>query len=314
MYDIFNILAGIFFLATFASIIYIVVKAIKKQFTKSLLLLPVVLFVIYLVVCAVAPEEPKDNSETKQNESVVESSTETAAEIEIETESTTANSTEESSEEETETTEAETIGIRNENLNGRGNSDSGRSEPQYENVIGYIAVSSIDYDVKENGTFTETPWTVLAYQKDKQFYEENGTIDHKTEVVVKAQELKHEGWGNYSGYLLVEILDNNEQFYIDVTDFVTKPYWTYDLESAASTGYCIAEYNQVSDYYPVDNRNEKVELDKGMKVLVTGRTGTYGGDLDRNIHSIEAYVYKEWIKGYGSVPVFFNPDDLTIVY
>lgn len=107
MYDIFNILAGIFFLATFASIIYIVVKAIKKQFTKSLLLLPVVLFVIYLVICAVAPEEPKDSSESKQSESVVESSAETFL-AEIETESTTANSAEESSEEET-STENETI-------------------------------------------------------------------------------------------------------------------------------------------------------------------------------------------------------------
>lgn len=94
MYDILNIMAGIFLLATFASIIYIVAKAIKKQFTKSLLLIPVVLFLIYLVICAVIPEKPKDASDQKQAESVVESDVEISSAEKTKLETTEASSAE----------------------------------------------------------------------------------------------------------------------------------------------------------------------------------------------------------------------------
>lgn len=200
-------------------------------------------------------------------------------------------------------------------LNGRGYSDSGRSEPQYENISGYVAVYG-SYSLEQNDAFVETPWTIPIYEKDKQFWVECGVVDHKTEVTVISQQLEHDGYDVYSGYLLVERLDNNEQFYISVKNFITKPYWTYDdLEMATSVGCCIAEFNQVSDYYPVTKSNDKVELDNGVKVLIVGRTGLYGrGGPDRNTNSIEAVVFKEWKNGYGGVSVFFNQEDLTIIY
>ena len=38
--------------------------------------------------------------------------------------------------------------------------------------------------------------------QNKQFWNKTDiTLPHKTEVLVKEQDLKHEGWGRYSGYL-----------------------------------------------------------------------------------------------------------------
>ena len=105
-------------------------------------------------------------------------------------------------------------------MNGRGHSDSGREEPRYENIIGYVVIPYNEYSLTQSDTFTETPWSVPVYGKEGDSYVENGAVEHKTEVIVKSQELEHEGYGGYSGYLLVERLNNSEQFYINVDNFL----------------------------------------------------------------------------------------------
>lgn len=195
-------------------------------------------------------------------------------------------------------------------LKGRGISDSGRSEPQYVGVTGYIVVSTDqEYDLERSDTFTEIPWTIPSYS-------ESNIINHKTEVLVKSQKLKDESWGRYSGQLTVELTDTKEETIIDVSNFITKPYWTYDdLTEASKIGYYIAEYHQKSSNYPVDRDNEKVLLNDGTKILVVGSTGTYSGNApDSTKNPIEAIVYKEWQNGYGGVNVYFNPKDLTLIY
>lgn len=198
-------------------------------------------------------------------------------------------------------------------LNGRGSSDSDRSEPQYVGVSGYVVVGhKQETDLKRSESFSETPWTIPTIS-----IFDNKSLNHKTEVTVTAQELEHEGWGNYSGKLTVEIADTKEKAIIDVDNFITKPYWSYDdLEEAAEVGYYIAEYNKKSTKYPVDRDNEKVILENGTKILVVGLTGLYTGSErpDQFKNPIEAIVYKEWTYGYGGVEVFFNPKDLTIIY
>lgn len=193
-------------------------------------------------------------------------------------------------------------------LNGRGKSDLGRSEPQYENIIGYVA------SYKSEESSIEPNWQVPIYQKDKQFYEEIGKIAHKTKVLVLEQELEHSHHGYYTGYLLVKDIATEQIFYISVYNFITVPYWEYtDLLEATFVGEYIAEFNQKSDYYPVDKGGDKVELTDGMIVLVTGKTGTMR-DVDNDTHPIEAVVYKEWKYGYGGVMVYFAVEDLSIVY
>jgi len=206
---------------------------------------------------------------------------------------------------------------KHKDLNGRGHSDSGREEPDYRNVLGYVAVSgNEEYSLTHSEKFLETPWKVPIYNKVDEEYIESGFVDHKTEVVVKSQQLEHSGYGAYSGFLLVENSNNSEQFYINVMNFITNPYWTFsDLEKAVSTGLYIAEYNQVSDYPPVNSRNEKVDLDNGIRMIVVGKAGIGSGNRpDREKNPIKATVYKEWTYGYGDVDVYFNPKDLSIIY
>lgn len=212
---------------------------------------------------------------------------------------------------------SQTVGDHyDESLNGRGLSDSGRSEPNYLNVIGYVALSaSISRTIEKTDSFQNTElWIVPTYERDKQFWNENGHLAHKTEVVVREQFLEHKGYGSYSGYLRVEKVDDGAEYYIDVKDFVTKPYWKYtdDMRTAALTGTFIAEYKQVSDFYPVTSDGKKVEIPDGTIVLVTG-IGTAKG-VKQEDNGIEAIVWKEWRNGYGGVDCFFNPADLTIVY
>lgn len=208
--------------------------------------------------------------------------------------------------------------VRNETLNGRGRADVGRSEPDYVNIIGYAVISSNkEYELSKNDNFTdESLWIVPTFEKDKQFWNETSyVLPHKTEVVVLEQDLKHEGYGAYSGYLLIEKLDDHTQHYIDVNNFITKPYWNYndDLKNTALTGAFVAEYNQKSDYYPVANGGGKVTLSDGTIVLVTGVAG-HSRYIDPDQTEIDAIVWKDWKLGYGGVHVYFNAEDLTIVY
>ena len=83
----------------------------------------------------------------------------------------------------------ENVGIRDETLNGRGHSDSGREEPRYENIIGYVVIPYNEYSLTQSDTFTETPWSVPVYGKEGDSYVENGAVEHKTEVIVIFMEL-----------------------------------------------------------------------------------------------------------------------------
>lgn len=254
----------------------------------------------------IAITEPTATTSTEQEKETIPSATETVVATESNEETVPPTTVPE--------TQPAPAGIRDETLAGHGLSDSGRSEPQYVGIIGYAVNWGKSY--YDNEEYLSGNWNVPTYEKDKQFYNEVGTIAHKTEVLVLSQELEHEGYGRYSGYLTVEDTATKEQYIIAVYSFITKPYWTYDdLLEAVSVGHFVAEFNQVSDYYPVNKSNEKVELEDGTIVHVIGKTGTYGKNgPDNETNQIEAIVFKEWKYGYGGVSVFFNVDDLTLVY
>lgn len=307
------------------SLIILIIRVIKRQSKKKMVIALISFFVFFCIGVAITDTnkgEEQANLEVKEETLQTEESAhvaETAQNEETKEEvtkqekdsvgQTTVPNVEES---------AQTSSIRNENLNGRGNADVGRGEPDYINVIGYAVVSSDEeYDLKKTDDFqNEDYWQIPTYEKDKQFWNETEiTLPHKTEVLVKEQYLEHKGWGNYSGYLLVETLEDSKQYYINVNNFITKPYWTYndDLRTSALVGTFVAEYKQVSDFYPVNSSGDKVEIPDGTIVLVTGVSGTTG-KFDSDENSIEAVVWKEWRLGYGGVEVYFNTQDLTIVY
>ena len=204
-------------------------------------------------------------------------------------------------------------GIRK-NLRGRGHSDSGREEPQYVGIIGYAVVGYNDLDYYGKIPI-EQPWRIKTYERDKQFWNETEDgLEHKTEVLVKNQELKHDGYDNYSGYLDVTRRSDGRNFYIDVKNFITTPYWNNgDVLSAVKVGKCMAVYRQKSDYYPVNIDNKKVDLPDGTLIIVDSQTGTYGrGRPDNRTHQVSGVFWREDAQKYGGA--FFNKDDLQIQY
>lgn len=108
------------------------------------------------------------------------------------------------------------------NLNGHGFSDVGREEPQYVGTRGYLVYCGTFSD--SNNNWQKRPWYIQTYKKDKQFWIEDGMIEHKTEVNVLWQQLEHEGYGAYSGILQVEKLDTHEHVYVNVHNYITEPY------------------------------------------------------------------------------------------
>lgn len=288
-------------------------SSIKSKILLAFLI-PACVILIVVFCNLLDPIKPNTNStiETTQKQSKTESLTQHRKTTNATTTAVAQKTTAQKS-----TTPQETTSVgRYENLKGRGSSDAGRQEPDYKNVIGYVAIGhKEEYSLQHTDSFPEAPWVVPIYDKVEDDFIEMGFTEHKTKIIVKSQQLKHEGYSAYSGFLLVENIDTSEQFYINVCNFITNPYWTLsDLKEAVSIGDYIAEYNQVSDYPPVDSRNKKVDLDNGIKILVVGKTGLSG--VGPNIHNnpIEAIVFKEWEYGYDAVDIYFNPNDLSILY
>ena len=192
-----------------------------------------------------------------------------------------------------------------------------KSEPSYIGSLGYAAVYE-DQKLEKTDAFTKTPWAIPVYQKDKQFWEKTGTIDHKTEVVVIGQELTMPKstykTARCSGYLHIIRMDTGEECWLDVANYVSTPYWESDLTSAQEKGYCIATFKQVSDYYPVTKGNEKTELEDGTLVLLPMRSKASGTSPDKTNNTIPGIVFKQWRVSYGGVTVWFNAADLTLTY
>lgn len=200
----------------------------------------------------------------------------------------------------------------NKSIKGRGSSDEGRTEPNYTGLYGYAVVY---YGTDVRKLSLNSPWIIPTYKKiDYDHYEVNGELPHKTVVKVISQNLTHEGYGRYDGYLTVTIPENgDEEYLIDVSNFITNDYWDFpSVKDSASWGYSIAEYHQNSDKLPVYVDNDIANVKDGAKVIIKGKTGTYGsGRVDDDLRQVEAYYFNE---NREESTVFFNEYDLKIVY
>lgn len=209
------------------------------------------------------------------------------------------------------------LSVRRSYVEDRGTVGKSKYEPDYIGSLGYAAVYE-DQKLDKTDAFSKTPWTIPVYQKDKQFWEQAGTIDHKTEIVVIGQELempkRSYSTSRCSGYLHVIRMDTGEACWLNVENYVNSPYWDNSLTRAQEKGYCIATFKQVSDYYPVTKGNEKTELEDGTLVLLPMRSKEYGSSPDKNNNSVPGIVFKQWRVSYGGVTVWFNEADLTLTY
>ncbi|MBR4577223.1 MAG: hypothetical protein IKO25_08460 [Clostridia bacterium] len=200
----------------------------------------------------------------------------------------------------------------------RGAVGKSKYEPEYIATLGYAAVYT-EEDLEKNSAFSTTPWKIPVYRKDRQFWEQDGTIDHKTEVVVIGQELElpkraYSSSSRCTGYLHVIRMDTGEGCWLNVDNFVVKPYWENSLADAQERGYCIAAFKQVSDYYPVTKGNTKAELEDGTMVLLPVKVMVSGTSPDKVNNPVGGIVFKEWKYGFGGVTVWFNEKDLELTY
>lgn len=209
-------------------------------------------------------------------------------------------------------------------IHGRGHSDSGREEPQYVGLYGYTALDHLEAEKESvdpsnaeqlGATPLTTPWYVPTYTKiDADHYQESVSLEHKTVVKVLSQTLEHEGWGAYSGYLDVNVVGDqtNTVYTIDVSDFITNAYWDMPILDSIRYGCCLAKYSQVSEYLPVYNDNRIADIPSESTVLIS--RATMAPKVDEDVRQIEARYYYDANDGDKYSTIYFNINDLTIIY
>ena len=201
-------------------------------------------------------------------------------------------------------------------LKGRGDPEAKGVEPDYRGVLGYMALQN-DWEVSRFNTFTQTPWQLPVYAKDGDKWKIVDTIRHKTGVLVIDQEIRESMGYKYTGYLEVIRLDTNDRVWIDVAQFATVPYWTLPLSEAMNYGFCIAVYRNNSRTEPMDGKKHLGTLPDGLRVLMCDRKTSYRYiSPDRENHPLLGIVFrsKEASESYFRSFLYFNPEDLTLVY
>lgn len=197
-------------------------------------------------------------------------------------------------------------------LKGRGVRDYA-GEPNYVGSIGYAAVYT-EADLESVPGYTDTPWTVPTYIKVLDSFVQSGFITHKTKIGIISQELSKQNGREYEGFLEFQDLDTGLVGYISVKNFVTIPYWDQDVTKAVTKGYGIAVFRQTSQYTPVDKNGKKVSVTKDSQVLLPARGTYYVSTMDRVDYQIVGIVFEK--QNNKTVPqyVFFNKNDLRMVY
>lgn len=201
-------------------------------------------------------------------------------------------------------------------MKGRGDPDVTGVEPDYRGVVGYVALQTNIREISRFNTFTNIPWVMPLYQRDGDEFTEIDRIRHKTPVLVTDQVIR-EGLGHkYMGYLHVIRLDTREEAWIDVVHFATVPYWRLPLDQAMKYGYCIAVYRNTSRYEPLDIKGHRGALPDGTRVLMcfSNPPRYFSSDKERN--PLLGIVFRSKVEGesFYRTFLFFNPDDLTMIY
>ena len=200
-------------------------------------------------------------------------------------------------------------------MNGRGIPDEAGTEPDYRGVIGYASLQS-GWEVSRFNTFTRTPWQLPVYEEKNGEWTVSDSIKHKTPVLVVDQRIREAKGHKYIGHLQAVRLDNHRMIWIDVTQFVTVPYWTYDLREAVRYGYCIAVYRNASRYEPMDRKSHRGTLPDGLPVLMCYTLSARYLSPDRQHNPLLGIVFKSSDKkdAYTRTFLFFNEGDLTLIY
>lgn len=200
-------------------------------------------------------------------------------------------------------------------MNGRGLPDEAGVEPNYRGVVGYASLQT-SWEVSQFNRFTETPWVLPVYEQKGDDWVVTDSIKHKTPVLIVDQQIREGKGHKFIGYLKAVRLDVHKMIWLDVTQFVTVPYWTYELREAVKYGYCIAVYRDSSRHEPMDKKKHRGSLPEGLRVLMCYTISARYHSPDKENNPLLGIVFKgkEKKDAYTRTFLFFNQEDLTLIY
>ena len=199
---------------------------------------------------------------------------------------------------------------------GRGGADAEGNEPVYSGLLGFAALPK-DPEIGKSSVFSKPSWQVPVYRKSKNgnTMVKGGSIAHKTPVLVTRQRLKENGKGGYTGWLEIVRLDTGSICYLQVSCFVTAPYWNLPLTETPAYGYCIGVYRESPGEAPQDETGKTRTFRDGTKVLVPFEGAVPMNSPDPEKLIIQGIVFTEHDSGT-AVPevIYFREADLIVLY
>jgi hypothetical protein len=185
----------------------------------------------------------------------------------------------------------------------------GRNEPEYVGLQGYIIESYPDY---YSDALPSYPWGVSLLEQVGPDLWEKGTqiLPHKTPVVVLLQFLTHEGFGRYSGFLVIKSLEDSKEYRVDHHNFTPIDYWNCPVHQAIKYSSFVARVK--GDVRPVNRDGQWEEMGEQKEVFCNG---TPGIESDRWVENgVECLMYKQYKYGFEGVVHIFPANSLEIVY
>lgn len=197
---------------------------------------------------------------------------------------------------------------------GRGEAGPDGGEPDYTGMLGFAALPK-DPEISKFSVFDKAYWTIPLYLiRDGEPVQE-GSISHKTPVVVTGQTLKADENGGYRGLLEIVRLDVGEKCLLDVSCFVTLPYWMLPLREVPAHGYSIAVYRETPGEGPRKEDGKPVTLRDGTRILIPFEGACPADNPDPEHLNVQGVVFTE--DGAGTISpiiVWFRENDLFLNY
>lgn len=200
------------------------------------------------------------------------------------------------------------------NTPGRGHADAQGNAPEYIGEIGFAALPN-DPEMSKFSVFDKAYWVVPEYVLKEGNLVPAGSIPHKTPLVVTEQKLEADGNGGCTGLLQVVRLDVARECLIDVSCFVTLPYWSLPIREVSKYGCCIAVYRETPGEGPRDAEGNAFTIRDGTRVLIPFDNGEYAADPANGTLNVRGIVFREAEDGkITPVTVCFRETDLVLNY
>ena len=197
---------------------------------------------------------------------------------------------------------------------GRGKAGPDGEMPDYTGLLGFAALPN-DPGISKFSVFDKAYWTIPLYTLKNGEIIQEGTIAHKTPVLVAGQALEADGNGGYRGMLDIVRLDIGEKCLLDVSCFVTLPYWTLPLREAQAYGYCIAVYRETPGAAPRKENGDAVSLRDGTRILIPFEGACSGENPNPAQLTVQGVVFREDEEGkIAPVAAWFRENDLSLNY